>query len=151
MSERFDNDETLAGELAEALRTVRPYVDEVAARAKGAFTWRTIDEELLTAVLMFDSAHQFEPSRTRAAESGRVMVFAAEPSRVEIEVSPDRVLGQLLPESAGEVVVEADHGVVATVTVDDLGFFIIEPVPVGVVRFRCTTPTTRLVTDWVRL
>ena len=40
---------------------------------------------------------------------------------------------------------------VATVPVDDLGFFVITPVPTGVVRFRCTTPSTRLVTDWVRL
>jgi hypothetical protein len=49
------------------------------------------------------------------------------------------------------VQVEGDGGVVTAVPVDDLGFFVIEPVPEGVVRLRCTTPTTRLVTDWVRL
>ena len=138
MTERFDDDEVLALELVEALREARPLVDEVAERAKGAFTWRTIDEDLLAAELMFDSAEQASPSLTRGAEGGRVMVFSADLRSVEIEVLSDRV-------------VEGDRGVVATVAVDELGFFVIEPVPTGVVRLRCTTPATRLVTDWVRL
>ena len=151
MTERFDDDEVLADELLEALREARPLVDEVAERAKGAFTWRSIDEDLLTAELMFDSFHQAEPSLTRGPEGGRVMVFSADLRSVEIEVLSDRVVGQFMPQSDGEVQVEGDRGVVATVTVDELGFFVIEPVPSGVVRLRCTTPATRLVTDWVRL
>jgi hypothetical protein len=151
MTERFDNDEMLAQELAEALREIRPHLDEVANRARGAFTWRTIDEDLLTAELMFDSTQQTEPSLTRGTDSGRVMVFSADLKSVEIEVLSDRVVGQFIPSSSGEVEVEGDHGVVATVPVDDLGFFVIVPVPTGVVRLRCTTPTTRLVTEWVRL
>jgi hypothetical protein len=151
MTERFDDDEVLALELAELLRDVRPHVDEAARRAKGAFTWRTIDEDLLTAELMFDSTQQAEPVLTRGADSGRVMVFSVELKSVEIEVLADRVVGQFTPESSGQVEVEGDGGVVATVPVDDLGFFVITPVPTGVVRFRCTTPSTRLVTDWVRL
>ena len=151
MTERFDDDEALALELAELLRDVRPHVDEAARRAKGAFTWRTIDEDLLTAELMFDSTQQAEPALTRGAESGRVMVFSVELKSVEIEVLSDRLVGQFTPESSGQVEVEGDGGVVATVSVDDLGFFVIAPAPTGVVRFRCTTPSTRLVTDWVRL
>jgi hypothetical protein len=151
MTERFDNDEVLALELAEALREAEPHVDEVAERAKGAFTWRTIDDDLLRAELMFDSTHEAAPSLTRGTESGRVMVFSTELKSVEIEVLSDRVVGQFLPQSSGEVEVEGDRGVLATVPVDDLGFFVIEPVPTGVVRLRCTTPSTRLVTDWVRL
>ena len=151
MTERFDDDEVLAHELVEALREARPLVDEVADRAKGAFTWRTIDEDLLTAELMFDSFRQAEPSLTRGPEGGRVMVFSADLRSVEIEVLSDRVVGQFMPQSDGEVQVEGDRGVLATVPVDELGFFVIEPVPTGVVRLRCTTPATRLVTDWVRL
>jgi hypothetical protein len=151
MTERFDDDEALAVELAELLRDVRPHVDEAARRAKGAFTWRTIDEDLLTAELMFDSTQQAEPALTRGADSGRVMVFSVELKSVEIEVLSDRLVGRFTPESSGQVEVEGDGGVIATVPVDDLGFFVITPVPTGVVRLRCTTPTTRLVTDWVRL
>jgi len=79
------------------------------------------------------------------------MVFSADLRSVEIEVLSDRVVGQFMPQSDGEVQVEGDRGVLATVPVDELGFFVIEPVPTGVVRLRCTTPATRLVTDWVRL
>ena len=137
---------------SEALRHVGPHIDEIAARAKAAFTWRTIDEELLMAELMFDSTQQAEPALTRGDDDrGRVLVFSAEPRTVEIEVLSDRVVGQFLPPTRGEVVVESDEGEVARVPVDDLGFFVIEPVPTGVVRLRCTTESTRLVTDWVRL
>ncbi|RYP87207.1 hypothetical protein EKO23_06245 [Nocardioides guangzhouensis] len=151
MTERFEDDEVLALHLAEALRDVRPELDEVSRRAKGAFTWRTIDADLLTAQLMFDSTQEDAMAATRSADSGRVMVFSVELKSVEIEVLSDRVVGQFLPPSAGEVEVEGADGVVATVLADDLGFFVVEPVPTGVVRLRCTTPTTRLVTDWVRL
>ncbi|MET1058503.1 MAG: hypothetical protein ABWX84_02835 [Nocardioides sp.] len=150
MTER-DNDEVLALELAEALRDAEPHVDEVAERAKGAFTWRTIDEDLLRAELMFDSTQETAPSLTRGTDSGRVMVFSAELKSVEIEVLSDRVVGQFLPQSTGVVEVEGDRGVLASVPVDDLGFFVIEPVPPGVVRLRCTTPSTRFVTEWVRM
>jgi hypothetical protein len=78
MTGRFDDDEVLALDLVEALREARPLVDEVAERAKGAFTWRTIDEDLLAAQLRFDSAEQAAPSLTRGAEGGRVMVFSAD-------------------------------------------------------------------------
>jgi len=153
MSESYDD--ALMLELADALREVAPLVDGVAARARSAFTWRTIDDDLLTAELMFDSARSAEPTLTRAGagagSDARVLVFTAQLRTVEIEVLPDRVVGQFLPQSAGEVEVEGDLGVVTTVAVDELGFFVIEPVPEGVVRLRCTTPTTRLVTDWVRL
>ena len=151
MTERFDDDEALALELSELLREAGPHIDEAARRAKGAFTWRTIDEDLLTAELTFDSTQRAEPALTRGSDSGRVMVFSVELKSVEIEVLADRVVGQFTPASSGQVEVEGDGGVVATVPVDDLGFFVITPAPTGVVRFRCTTPSTRLVTDWVRL
>jgi hypothetical protein len=150
MIEEFDTDEALALALAEALREAGPHVAEAANRAKGAFTWRTIDEDLLTAELMFDSSQETALATTRGADA-RVLVFSADLKSVEIEVLSDRVVGQFLPQSPGQVEVEGDGGVIAAVTVDDLGFFVITPVPTGVVRFRCTTPTTRLVTDWVRL
>jgi len=151
MTERFENDEVLALELAELLRDARPHLDEAARRGRGAFTWRTIDEDLLTAELTFDSTLQAEPALTRGVDDPRVMIFSVQLQSVEIEVLADRVVGQFAPESSGQVEVEGDGGVVATVPVDDLGFFVIAPVPTGVVRFRCTTPSTRLVTDWVRL
>ncbi|MGZ4611570.1 MAG: hypothetical protein ACXV1K_00070 [Kineosporiaceae bacterium] len=149
----FEDDGALARDVADALQATRPLTDVVAARATPTFTWRTIDDDLLAAELMFDSAQAVEPALSRgdADASGWVLVFTAQLRSVEVEVLTDRVVGQLIPPSPGEVDVQSEGGVVASVPVDDLGFFVIEPVPVGVVRLRCTTPTTRLVTDWVRL
>jgi hypothetical protein len=153
MTHPFEDDEPLAHELADALRETRPLAEVVAARAKLAFTWRTIDDDLLTAELTFDSAGDAEPVLTRADTdvSGRMLVFSAQLRSVEVEVLADRAIGQFIPPSPGEVDVEAEGGVVASVPVDDLGFFVLDPVPAGVVRLRCSTPTTRLVTGWVRL
>ena len=67
MTERFDDDEALALELSELLREAAPHIDEAARRAKGAFTWRTIDEDLLTAELTFDSSQRAEPALTRGS------------------------------------------------------------------------------------
>lgn len=152
MRDDYD-DEALLADLAEALRETRALRAGVAARGKGAFTWRTIDEELLTAELSFDSdrAAASTSRRTEAAGDSRVLVFTTQLRSVEIEVLPDRILGQFIPPAGGEVEVEDEHGVVATVEVDELGFFLIEPVPVGLVRLRCTTATTRMVTAWIRL
>lgn len=151
MNERLDNDEWIAVELAEALEDVRPHLEGVAGRAKGAFTWRTIDEDLLRAELTYESGLSLTPSALRDETANRVLMFQAEPASVEIEVLSDRVVGQLTPQTAGVVEVESEGDAVVTVPIDEFGFFIIEPVPSGVVRLRCTTPTTRLVTDWVRL
>jgi hypothetical protein len=152
MRDGYD-DEALLADLAEALRETRPFAADVAARGKGAFTWRTIDEELLTAQLSFDSDHAPAPTSRRSQPVGesRVLVFTTELRSVEVEVLPDRILGQFIPPSSGEVEVEDEHGVVATVEVDELGFFVIEPVPARLVRLRCTTPTTRMVTAWIHL
>lgn len=151
MTRRFGGDDALMRVLAQALRETQPLSEGVAARGKSAFTWRTIDDDLQLAELMFDSAQEADPSYTRSVAEHRVLVFTAALRSVEIEVLSDRVVGQFLPPSAGEVGIEGDGGVLATVPVDELGFFVLEPVPTGVVRFHCTTPSTRLITDWVHL
>ena len=152
MRDGYD-DEALLADLAEALHETRSFAGGVAARGKGAFTWRTIDEELLTAQLCFDSDHAPASSSRRSEPAGdsRVLVFTTQLRSVEVEVLPDRILGQFIPPASGQVEVEDEQGVVATVEVDELGFFLVEPVPAGLVRLRCTTPTTRMVTAWIRM
>jgi hypothetical protein len=145
-------DEDLLHELGEALRAVEGDVTRVRALGRGSFTWRTLDQELLTATLTFDSDLVPEPATTRGEpDAGRVLVFTTELRSVEVEVLADRVVGQFVPPSPGKVRIEGDGGVIASVEVDDLGFFIVEPVPRGVVRLLCTTASAKLVTDWVRL
>jgi hypothetical protein len=144
-------DEHLLRELAEALRAVEGDVDRVEALGLGSFTWRTLDTDLLLASLTFDSHLAGELETTRAGEDVRTLVFTNELRSVEVEVLPDRLVGQFVPPMAGEVRIEGGDGLVAMADVDDLGFFVVEPVPRGVVRLQCSTASTRLVTEWVRL
>ena len=144
-------DEHLLRELAEALRAVEGEVDRVEALGRGSFTWRTLETDLLLASLTFDSHLAGELKTTRAGDDVRILVFTNELRSVEVEVVPDRLVGQFVPPIPGEVRIEGGGGVLAMAQVDDLGFCVVEPVPRGVVRLRCSTASTRLVTEWVRL
>jgi hypothetical protein len=151
-SGHVSEDEHLLRELGEALRAVEGKVDRVEALGRGSFTWRTLDADLLLASLTFDS-HLAGAAleTTRAGDDVRTLVFTTELRSVEVEVLPDRLVGQFVPPTPGEVRIEGGSGLLATAQVDDLGFFVVEPVPRGVVRLQCTTASTRLVTEWVRL
>lgn len=146
------HEETVSRELTASLQDMRPHLEAVVRAAKEAFVWRTIDDDLMVAQLLFDSAQNADLPLMRAGDPDepRVLTFSTDLRSVELEVRVDRILGEFNPPSPGRVEVETVHGVVQDVTADDLGFFVIEPVPEGTVRLRCTTPTTRLLTEWIR-
>jgi|SRR5262245_58210688 len=147
---RWDDDERLFNDLAEAVRDAAPLARRVAEHAEGALSWRTIDEELL-ASLTFDSS--LEPVAATRAEPDetRVLVFTSTPLSMELEVMHDQVVGQILPPGAGEIFIETSDGAEYRVSADESGFFELRSIPAGSVRLRCDTATGRVVTDWVRL
>jgi hypothetical protein len=151
MTRRWDEDEELLDDLAAAMRDVDPTAQRVAAAAEGLYSWRTVDQELFLASLSFDSsAHATSPVRGDAGDA-RVLVFDAAPLSVELEVTADRITGQIIPPSPGEIVVEADGGPPVRLTADEHGFFVVTGLPTGRIRVRCDTTTSRVVTDWVVL
>jgi hypothetical protein len=147
----WDDDERLLADLAEAVRATQRLADTIAAQAEGALTWRTIDEDLLQASLTFDSS--LEATAGTRAEPGqtRLLVFTATPLSMELEVTQDGVVGQILPPGPGEIHVETPDGAEYSVGADESGFFELPPLPADAVRLRCDTATGRVVTDWVRL
>ena len=148
---RWDDDERLFEDLAEAVQETAPLAQTIAEHAEGALSWRTIDEELLRAILTFDSS--LEPAPATRADPGqaRVLVFSSAPLSMELEVIDGQVVGQILPPSSGEIRIEVSDGAEYRVTVDESGFFELPALPAGPVRLRCDTATGRVVTDWVRL
>jgi len=150
-SRHWDDDDRLLEDLADALRATASSAETMAERAEGALSWRTIDDDLLRASLTFDSS--LEPAAGTRSEQreARVLVFTATPLSVELEVMPADVVGQILPPSAGEIVVAAADGTEYRVTVGESGFFDLPALPRGPVRLRCDTATGRVVTDWVQL
>lgn len=155
MKEQHEDDDLLLAGLAEAWSEVGPLVDGVAATGRGVFPWRSVHDDLLLAELSFDSDQHPELATTRAASTKgadtRALVFSVPLRSVEIEVLCDRLVGQFVPPAAGTVRVEDEDGPGEPVEVDDLGFFMLEEVPRGLVRFHCAVADTRFVSGWVRL
>jgi hypothetical protein len=145
---RWDDDEVLFSDLAEAWREVSSLSARIAEQAEGALAWRTVDADLLLATLSFDSSLQSSGSSRDGEDGHRVLVFHATPLAVELELQFDRVVGQIVPPGAGEITLESADGDSVRVEADDLGFFMLPRMPAGSVRLHCETPTSRLVTDW---
>lgn len=148
---RWDDDDVLLDDLAEALAEVEPMARSLARRAHAAFSWRTLDAELLLAALSFDSSLQAEDALRTTIRPSRLLVFSAAPLSVEIEVLPEQIVGQVVPPGIADIVVETEAGDTAQLRSDERGLFLVAPLPGGPMRLRCETPTARLVTDWVQL
>jgi hypothetical protein len=147
----WDDDDQFLGDLSDALREAAPLADVVAEYGRGAFAWRTVDEDLLLAPLSFDSSIERVADQRSGPDDPRILTFTAAPLSLELEVMPDRVVGQIIPPGPGQIRVEAADGVTFHVEADDIGFFVLPRVPPGSVRLRCDTRVARLVTDWIRL
>jgi hypothetical protein len=147
----WTDDEQLLGELGEALRGDPP--PQVVESAKAAWTWRDIDVEL--ASLTYDSAlDDLQPVTVRAElATVRRMAFQTRDGAItiELEVRNRALMGQVWPGQVGEVEV---HTVADTSTtpIDEVGGFVVRPLPTGAFRLSCRVgATTRVVTTWISL
>lgn len=145
--ERWHDDEALLADLRQALAYGAPRDEALVEAGRAAFTWRTVDEEL--AALSYDSLLD-DLSMVRGVDTApRTLVFDAGALSVEVELDAGRLVGQLVPATAGEVVVQSQGAEVARATADGAGCFTAR-VPSGMrVRLRCTTESADVVTDWV--
>ncbi|WP_329789974.1 hypothetical protein V1227_38285 [Lentzea sp. DG1S-22] len=144
MRHDWDSDEVLLDALRDALSTPPDEVPpEFVEAAKAAFTWRTVDEELLL-ITSYDSVLDDTLfSRARATATARQLVFDADGVMLQVEVSAAGVTGQLMPAS-GSVTLVTPNGDHETAAVDELGMFVMGAAPRGPVRFRFTGGCT----DW---
>ena len=145
-----DPDDTLQEVLGHALRSADPVPDHVLAAARGAWTWRTIDEEL--AALVFDSATEL--TGVRDLSGPRQLTFRAADIEIEVMVvdpAQRRVIGQLVPATAATVRLENADGALEQ-TADRFGRFTFESAPSGPLRFGVTVADGPAVTtDWMLL
>lgn len=146
---RWDDDQCVFDDLAQAWREVAPAAEALTTRAHAAFSWRTVDDDLLLASLNFDSV--VEPFNPRASAHPRILLFSSTSLSMEMEVLTDQIVGQLVPPSVARVVVESTTEARWEVRSDERGFFIVSPLPAGPVRLSCDTLKGRLITDWVTL
>jgi hypothetical protein len=146
---QWDDDEQLLAELAGALSDPGPVAAEYRDAGHGAFAWRTIDEDLALAALAYDSLlDDGLLTRARSQTAPRAMVFSGEELSVEIQVTADGLVGQLVPGEAGEVRMLGPAGEVAHTSADEIGCFLLPAPPPGPVRLSCRMGDSGLITEW---
>lgn len=147
------DDERLFAELKEAVRAADEVPGHFVHAAKAAFAWRTIDAEL--ARLSYDSLDD-EQTRmaTRADDAAavRALTFMADRLTIELEITADSVLGQVVPAQPGHLLLQIGTGRQLTSPIDEIGCFVVAPVPTGPFRLHCRTDDGAEVrTGWITL
>jgi hypothetical protein len=151
-SRRLEDDERLLAQLGEAVRRAGPVPHSVREAGRAAFARRTVDAGLVLAGLKYDSLLDAALHLRGDEQSGpRIMTFQADVLSVEIELAHDKVVGQLIPPTMGEVAMMTVDGIVGRATANAMGCFVLPPPLPGPVRFRCQTEASTLITEWVRL
>jgi hypothetical protein len=116
--------------------------------ARAAFTWRTVDAEL--AELLHDSA--LESTAVRGADdAARTLSFVSGPITLEVEIDGDTVMGQVVGAAAESVLLQRSIADDYPLPVDPSGFFRIEGVAPGPVRFVVQAGDWTLTSPWVAI
>jgi hypothetical protein len=152
MSSPWTDDEILAM-LAQAQQAADSVPRNFIEIGKATYAWRDIDAEL--AELTYDSALEEAhlTARMRAERAHlRALTFTSTALTIEIEITDEAVLGQVIPLQAGEVEVNTPAGTAGTALIDNIGCFAIRPIPGGSFRLHCrTTSGTCVSTSWVTI
>lgn len=144
-------DEALFAALQQAIRTRQAVPPEFVEAAKSAFAWRNIDAEL--AQLTYDSTQApaaAAPMRAEAA-SIRALTFTSPRLTVELEVTEDSLLGQIVPAQAAMIEVQTREGPGPAAASDEIGCFSVHPIPDGPFRLLCRTGDINVLTGWITL
>lgn len=144
-------DEELFEALRQAVDTRRAVPDEFVEAGRRAFGWRNIDAEL--AQLTFDSTRDpgYALSMRAEAASIRALTFVSAHLTIELEVTGDSLLGQIIPVQAAVIGVQPVTGAERAVEADQIGCFSIQPVPRGRFRLHCRAASVEVLTGWVTL
>jgi hypothetical protein len=149
----WNDDDALVQELRAAVASSEAVSERSRDAARAAFTWRNVDrelEELLT--LSHDSSLVDDVLvRGSASTETRALAFEGAGFGLEVELTGDALVGQVVPGRTCRVVVRSAAGAAAVVEVDEDGFFTLADVPQGTVRFEVTIEDAGYATEWVLL
>ncbi len=151
MAAGWDDEEVLAG-LRQALRERQAVPPEFVEAGQNAFAWRNIDAEL--AQLTYDSTLDSAEATSMRAETAsiRALTFTSTQLTIELEVTRDSLLGQIIPAQAGMIRVQLRAGAETALPADEIGCFSIHPIPPGPFRLHCRTAAgIDALTGWITL
>lgn len=145
----WSNDEELMASLAEAVAETDAVTDRRREAAQAAFTWRSVDAELMT--LLHDSALDAGAAVRGAGDPGRLLSFGLGGLSLEVEVGAGELSGQVLPAQNATIMLQRIGTDDRTVAADGAGFFRFEAVESGPVRLMVTTSEHTSTTSWVSI
>jgi hypothetical protein len=151
VSRGWDDEEVLAA-LQQALRAQRAVPPEFIEAGKNAFAWHNIDAEL--AQLTYDSNEDQREAAVVRSETAsiRALTFTSAHLTLELEVTGNSLLGQLLPAREGQLEIHTRAGDITTTEVDEIGCFSVDPIPESPFRLRChTADGTDVLTGWITI
>jgi hypothetical protein len=152
--------DALMGDLGRLLARLDPVPPQLLDQVRRVFCWRSIDAEL--AELSFDSLVDRDLALAVRSVGDSVLeprmlgfgaVVDGADLSIELEVSSVdgqcTMFGQLSPAGTSAVGVQARDGETVDVPVDDLGCFLVRPVPRGPVRLQIQHAGRLVQTTWV--
>jgi hypothetical protein len=151
VAESWDDD-TLLAALQQALRARRAVPPEFVEAGQNAFAWHNIDAEL--AQLTYDSTRDSDraPSMRAEAASIRALTFSSTHLTIELEVSRDSLLGQIIPAQTATIKVQTRAGAETALPADEIGCFSVHPIPPVPFRLHCRTATSiDVLSGWISL
>jgi hypothetical protein len=146
------DDEQLLAALRESIRARQAVPSWFIEMGKNAYAWHDIDAEL--AQLTYDSSTDKRRSLAVRSETAsiRALTFTSGGLSIEVEVTEDCLLGQIIPPRGGTLEVHDKTGATMTSPIDEIGCFTVEPIPVSPFRLRFrTTDGVDVVTGWITL
>lgn len=146
------NDDQLLVELREAIQSAGDVPEAFIAAGKAAFAWRTVDAELAALTVDFSADDAVAGAGTRAEHAEvRALSFHARDIAIELEVTSDALLGQLVPARPGTIELQTPEDGRNTAAVDESGWFTIRPLPTTMFRLHVQTATDNVITEWITL
>jgi hypothetical protein len=145
-------DEELMAALKEALASRQSVPPEFIEAGRSAFAWHNIDAEL--AQLTYDSAgHAGTAAVTRSEMASiRALTFSSAHLTIDLEVSEDSLVGQVIPARPGTIEVQTTAGVITTIPVDEPGYFTVRRAPDSPFRLHWHAgDSPDIVTGWITL
>ena len=145
------DDEHLLAALGDALRARQEVPEWFVETGKNAYAWHNIDAEL--AQLTYDSLVDRERAAAVRSEAAsiRALTFTSARLSIELEVSESSLVGQVIPPRAGTLEIHTTAGVTSS-PVDEIGCFVVDPIPSSPFRLRCRTEDgADVLTGWITL
>ncbi|MFI8203011.1 hypothetical protein [Streptomyces sp. NPDC085937] len=142
------DDELLEEELRQAAAVLDPVPAALLQSAVDAFA--LVDLDARVAELTFDSLADAIPVRG-AADTARMLTFTAGEVTLDVEVTEEGLIGQVLPPGPARIEVLDGPRPAASVTADDMGRFTADTAPSGPFALRLRTADDVVVTEWLRV